>query len=226
MSASKERDGNDDASERHGTECRAEEHGDQRARRSERGTDERHQRHVTEAHRFALGHHFAEPSDDRDHPRAGTRPDESIVRRGEHLSFAAEERDHRRGQREHQSEERESVGNQVVHGVGHRDAEQHGAEDGDAKRGECRAEVVHREQPAERDGELDERIHRRDRLVAAAAFARAARSSSRSERSRTTRADCAHCGQRERGRRIDRSCGHRTMQTFRNEPKHAPRMNA
>ena len=63
------------------TERRADEHGHQRARRTERGTDERHQRHVTESHRFALCHDFAEPSDDRDHPRARTRTDECIVRR-------------------------------------------------------------------------------------------------------------------------------------------------
>ena len=41
------------------------------------------ERHVTEAHRFALGHHFAEPADDGDHAGAGTRADQCIVRRGE-----------------------------------------------------------------------------------------------------------------------------------------------
>ena len=33
-------------------------------------------------------------------------------------------------------------------------------------------------------------------------------------------------GQRERGRTTDRSRGQRTMQTFRNEPTHAPTMKA
>jgi hypothetical protein len=35
-----------------------------------------------------------------------------------------------------------------------------------------------------------------------------------------------HCGQRDGGRTIDRSRGQRTMQTLRNDPKHAPMMNA
>ena len=33
-------------------------------------------------------------------------------------------------------------------------------------------------------------------------------------------------GQRERGEITDRSCGHRAMQTLRNEPTHAPMTNA
>src|SRR5690242_9776461 len=33
-------------------------------------------------------------------------------------------------------------------------------------------------------------------------------------------------GQRDRGRRMERSAGHRTMQTLRNDPMHAPMMNA
>jgi IS1 family transposase len=36
----------------------------------------------------------------------------------------------------------------------------------------------------------------------------------------------AHCVQRDRGRMIERSIGQRTMQTLRNDPKHAPTMNA
>src|SRR5215831_19621891 len=35
-----------------------------------------------------------------------------------------------------------------------------------------------------------------------------------------------HFGQRDRGRTIDRSFGQRTMHTFRNDPTHAPTMNA
>ena len=67
--------------------CGAEEYGHQRARRTERGADERHQRHVAQSHRLALRDHFAEPADDRDHARAGTCTDERIVRRRRTLEF-------------------------------------------------------------------------------------------------------------------------------------------
>ena len=42
-------------------------------------------------------------------------------------------------------------------GIGDRDAEQHGAEDRDAQRGERRPEAERCGQPAERDDELDQR---------------------------------------------------------------------
>ena len=42
-------------------------------------------------------------------------------------------------QREHEPEQREAVGNQVVLRVGHRDAEQHVPKIGDAERGERRS---------------------------------------------------------------------------------------
>ena len=75
LASPQQRDGNHDGGERDRAERRAKEDGDQCARRTERGTDERHQRHVAEPHRFALRHHFAKPSDDRDHPCASTRSD-------------------------------------------------------------------------------------------------------------------------------------------------------
>ena len=58
--------------------------------------------------------------------------------------------------------------------VGDRDAQQDREEHRDAKRGERQPEVHERPHPAERDGELNERILDGDRLVAAAAAGGAA----------------------------------------------------
>ena len=169
MSTTKQCNRNHHPGERDRTKRRAEENSDQRACRAESSADERHQCDVAEAHCLTFRHHLAEPADDGDHARPGTCTDERIIRRSKHVSFADEKRDHRRHDHEHQPSHREAVGDQIVFRVGDGHAEQNGSEHGNAQGSEREPEVLHREQPTDRHHELDQRVHQRDRLVAATA---------------------------------------------------------
>src|SRR4051812_36039154 len=142
---------------------RADEDGRDGARRSERRADERHERHVAHAHRFAAERRLTEPADDGDEPCTGTRPDQRVERAGEDRRFAKEGREQRAGEHGDQSRDREAVGDEIVLEIGDGDTEKERDEEAEPERGEGRAVLIDAERPHHPNQELYTRIDRGDR---------------------------------------------------------------
>src|SRR5205823_10003130 len=112
----------------HGAQRGGDEHRYDRALRTERTTDECHERYVAKSHSLALERHFAEPTDNGDHARAGACTDQCLIRSRKWRHLAEKERDDRRHQRPAETEQSKAIGNEIGLEVGHRDPQQHRAE--------------------------------------------------------------------------------------------------
>src|SRR5690348_14011794 len=168
MRTSKPRNRIHDAQKGDRAECRRDEDGHDCPMWPQSAADERHQRHIAQAHCLLLQRDLTQPADDRDHPRSRAGSDERLVWTGEQRRLAQEERQDRGVQRPSQSEQGEPVRNEVCLRVRERHAEQHRSEHSDPYRGESRTEGQDGSEPAQGDRELTDEVHRRDWLRAAA----------------------------------------------------------